>query len=165
MTRACVLLFVLSLGLHATGLCETGDRDLRDGIRFADLYNWHDAEPKFRNAQSELSRCGNQSKVLLAKVGYLRSTMEQRNLPELARELNRLLAAAPADLRLRMWIYIVKGDIDNDLEFPALAKTDWESTVCRRLVQTGSGSGHCPRSPRNRLPSECARRTGYVLNR
>jgi hypothetical protein len=136
MTRACILPFVLSLGLHATGLCETGDRDLRDGIRFADLYNWHDAEPKFRNAQSELSGCGNKSNVLLAKVGYLRSTMEQRNLPELARELNRLLAAAPADPLLRMWIYIVKGDIDNDLEFPALAKTDWNQSSALRVSLT-----------------------------
>jgi hypothetical protein len=52
--------------------------------------------------------------------------MEQRNLPELSKELNRLLSTAQADPLLRMWIYIVKGDIDNDLEYPALAKADWD---------------------------------------
>jgi tetratricopeptide (TPR) repeat protein len=122
-----ILLFFLSVGLRAATVCDAGDLDLRDAIHSADLYNWHDAEPKFSKARTELSRCHSPSKALLASVGYLRATMEQRNLLELSRQLNGLLSRAPADPLLTMWIYIVKGDIDNDLELPALAKTDWES--------------------------------------
>ena len=36
-------------------VCDAGGRDLRDAIHSADLYNWHDAEPKFSKARAELS--------------------------------------------------------------------------------------------------------------
>lgn len=95
-------LFLISIGVRAATVCDAGDRDLLDAIHSADLYNWHDAEPKFSKARTELSRCHSQSKTLLASVGYLRATMEQRNLLELSRELNGLLSSAPADPLLRM---------------------------------------------------------------
>jgi hypothetical protein len=57
---------------------------------------------------------------MLARIGLLRATMEQRNLAELTRTFAAMdqhpIVRRHADVR--MWLYIAKGDCDNDLQFP-----------------------------------------------
>ena len=54
--------------------------------------------------------------------------MEQRNLAELTRTFAALeqnpIVRRHADVR--MWLYIAKGDCDNELQFPEVARRDWE---------------------------------------
>ena len=105
-------------------------QELAAGVRAAELYNWQEAATHFHAAQLHLPATDTREK-LLARIGYMRSTMEQRNLAELTREY-RTLALSPVvrtDLNLRMWLYIAKGDCDNDLQFPEAARRDW------RIVQ------------------------------
>lgn len=101
-------------------------QELAAGVKAAEFYNWQEATTHFRAAQLHLPPTDTGEK-LLARIGYLRSTMEQRNLAQLTRQY-QALALSPVvrnDSNLRMWLYIAKGDCDNDLQFPEAARRDW----------------------------------------
>lgn len=111
--------------LHADSLRPK--QELAAGVSAAESYNWTAAVPHLRYAELHLPE-SNQPERILAKVLFMRSTMEQRNLTELTRaygalENSRVVQANP---ELRMWLYIAKGDCDNDLQFPEAAKRDWQ---------------------------------------
>ena len=65
--------------------------------------------------------------------------MEQRNLAELTRTYRLLAdnAVAKSDPEVRLWLYIAKGDCDNDLQFPEASRRDWEM-VERLASQTNN---------------------------
>jgi len=101
-------------------------QELAAGVKAAEFYNWQEAATHFRAAQLHLPATNTEEK-LLARIGYLRSTMEQRNLAQLTRQY-QALALSPVvrnDSNLRLWLYIAKGDCDNDLQFPEAARRDW----------------------------------------
>ncbi len=126
--------FVFTTALASTltlayAACPEGDAQLAQGFQAANLYNWHAAAPHFHQAQQTFAHCGEERNRLLASVGDLRATMEQRNLGELSAQLGTLLnnPIAQRDPTVRLWIYIAKGDVDNDLHYPTAARRDWET--------------------------------------
>ncbi len=123
------VLIALTLSLVPTLKAEAREakQELADGVKAAESYNWAEARAHFRSAQLRLSS-SNTKEQLLAKVGFMRSTMEQRNLAELTRQYQTLSQSSVVrnDPYLRMWLYIAKGDCDNDLQFPEAARRDWQ---------------------------------------
>src|SRR5688572_17962486 len=90
---------------------------LQAALGRADLYNWEDAAPDFVAAENLFRAAGDAAGELHARLGRIRSTVEQerRNLPAVSIELDDELRANPllqSDKRLRMFALIVKGDID-----------------------------------------------------
>lgn len=103
-------------------------QELASGLRAAEAYNWTAASAHLRYARIHLPQADRRGRTL-AKILFLRSTMEQRNLAELTREY-RFLADDPtvkSEAELRMWLYIAKGDCDNDLQFPEASQRDWQT--------------------------------------
>ncbi len=99
-------------------------QELAEGLKAAESYDWMTAAPHFRAAEAGLRG----QDEFIAKVGLMRATMEQRNLARLTREY-QLLSASPlvhTNSEARMWLYIAKGDCDNDLQFPEAARRDWQ---------------------------------------
>ena len=112
---------------------SSGDRTkanelLKRGQYLADLYNWPDAAPAFEEAEKAFEMLGDHRNVLFARLGTIRATVEQRNLPEttawLASELNSN-SLLKTDKKLRLFCLIVKADIDQEIENHA-ARIDWE---------------------------------------
>lgn len=66
--------------------------------------------------------------ALYARLGLLRSTIEQHNLPHTSADLARELetnALLQSDKQLRMFCLIVKGDIDEEIDVRT-GRRDWE---------------------------------------
>lgn len=126
LSRLPLILGILSLGSASYAQKLSAEQELATGLRLAELYRWIDAQPHFQRAQ-QLSRPSTRTRVL-ARIGFLRATMEQQNLAELtgtlaALEENVVVRRHPD---VRMWLYIAKGDTDNELQFPEVARRDWE---------------------------------------
>jgi CHAT domain-containing protein/tetratricopeptide (TPR) repeat protein len=121
-----LIVIYLAIGSASYGQAVSADQELQAGLRAAEVYNWTAARPHFHRAQ-QLSRPSTRTGVL-ARIGLLRATMEQRNLAELTRTLAAMdkhpVVKRHADVR--MWLYIAKGDCDNDLQFPEVARRDWQ---------------------------------------
>ena len=113
--------------------------ELAAGIKAAEFYNWKEAATHFRSAELDLPTSDSRER-LLAKIGYMRSTMEQRNLARLTRQYQALSLnqAIRTDPNLRMWLYIAKGDCDNDLQFPEAARRDWRIVLETATVRRNS---------------------------
>ncbi len=123
---------LLALPLFTAALFGAGPinprQELASGLRAAEAYNWTAATAHLRYAQIHLPQADRRERTL-AKILFLRSTMEQRNLAELTRGY-RFLADDPTvkdDAELGMWLYIAKGDCDNDLQFPEASQRDWQT--------------------------------------
>lgn len=124
--RVVVIIGVLGVGSTSHAQKLSAEQELAAGMRFAELYRWIDAQPHFQRAR-QLSRPVTRTGVL-ARIGLLRATMEQRNLAELTRTF-AVLEQDPIVRRhadVRMWLFIAKGDCDNELQFPEVARRDWE---------------------------------------
>src|SRR3712207_5807513 len=123
-----LILIVGVLGIESASYAQklSAEHEVAAVWRFAVPYRWIDALPHFQRAQL-LSRPTTRTGVL-ARIGLLRATMEQRNLAELTRTFAALehnpIVRRHADVR--MWLYIAKGDCDNELQFPEVARRDWE---------------------------------------
>ena len=104
---------------------------LRRGLELADAYNWSDAGPYFAEAEKEALGRSDQRSALYARIGLIRSNMEQRVLAEtallLANEL-RENAILQSDPEIRIFTLQIKGDIDFEID-AALAKQDWEEVL------------------------------------
>ena len=125
---AVIIALTLSLVPILNAEARNAKQELADGVRAAESYNWAEAGIHFHSAQLRLPSSATKEQ-LLAKVGFMRSTMEQRNLAELTRQYQTLAqnSAVRNDPYLRMWLYIAKGDCDNDLQFPEAARRDWQT--------------------------------------
>lgn len=100
---------------------------LRRGLALGDLYNWAESYRYFAGAERLFQARGDQRGVLYARLGKLRATMEQQSLPELSLQLSDLLeqqTLLKTDKRLRLFAYMVKGDVDGELD-PVPARQDW----------------------------------------
>ncbi len=102
---------------------------LAHALHFADLYNWDDAGPVFAEAEHLFTEAGDQRNALYAKLGRIRSNIDrdQQTLPAVATQLGDALDDDPLlqnDKELRMFCFIVKGDIDTEINTGAM-KQDW----------------------------------------
>jgi len=102
---------------------------LAHALHLADLYNWDDAGPVFTEAERLFVDEGDQRNALYAKLGRIRSNIdgEEQTLPAVASELAEALEDDPLlknDKELRMFCFIVKGDIDTEIDTGAM-KHDW----------------------------------------
>src|SRR5665213_2994479 len=102
---------------------------LARALHLADLYNWDDAGPAFAEAERLFVDAGDQRDALYAKLGRIRSSIdgEQQTLPAVAAQLAEALEGDPLlqnDKELRMFCFIVKGDIDTETNTGAM-KEDW----------------------------------------
>jgi len=107
------------------------DALLRQALRYSDLYNWSDAAPLFSRAEQLYEGRGDSRNALYAKLGRIRSTMEQLSLPEASEQLGNELDHNPilqADKQLRLFCWIVRGDIDGELD-AAPMRRDWEAAL------------------------------------
>src|ERR1017187_2117675 len=94
----------------------------------ADLFNWADAGPEFSQAEKAFVAAGDQRNALYAKLGRIRSTAEQGRLPVVSAQLDEELRTNPLlvnDKQLRMFCFIVKGDIDEEFTSGEM-RDDWQ---------------------------------------
>ena len=113
--------FAIVIGLLAVGLISRAApgpaaNELQSGLNAAEVYNWAEAATHFKAVETVGSGIARRTAVL-ARIGYMRATMEQRNLALLSREFQSLSAntIVRTDPEVRMWLFIAKGDCDNDL--------------------------------------------------
>ena len=101
---------------------------LDHALHFADLYNWDDAGEEFAEAEKMFLAAGDERNALYAKLGKIRSTIDQLVLPATSAQLASELEKNPllqADKQLRLFCLIVKGDIDGEIDARAM-REDWE---------------------------------------
>src|SRR5579863_8378255 len=103
---------------------------LAHALHLADLYNWDDAGPEFAEAERLFVDAGDQRNGLYAKLGRIRSNSdgEQQTLPAVTAQLAEALEDDPLlqnDKELRMFCFIVKGDVDTETDTGAM-RQDWE---------------------------------------
>ncbi|MGH9428902.1 MAG: hypothetical protein ACRD2L_21670, partial [Terriglobia bacterium] len=105
---------------------ETPQALLERALRLGDKYSWADARELFSRAEEGFRNNYDPKNALYAKIGRLRSSMEEQILPALSAELDGLLTdpLVTNDPQLRLFCLIVKGDVDGELE-TASAKRDW----------------------------------------
>ena len=101
---------------------------LDHALHFADLYNWDDAGEDFAEAEKLFLAAGDERNALYAKLGKIRSTIDQLVLPATSAQLASELEKNPllqTDKQLRFFCLIVKGDIDGEIDARAM-REDWE---------------------------------------
>ena len=125
-----------SLSLASPGLAQipgppvSGQNLLNRALVLADLYNWADAAPLFQQAQSAFEQVGDSRNALYSRLGYIRANIErqQDTLPAVSHGLGIQLDDNPllqTDKRLRLFAFIVKGDIDAETDTAAM-RHDWQ---------------------------------------
>ncbi len=110
---------------------------LARAVHLADLFNWADAAPAFTEAEQLFAGAGDRRNALYARLGRIRSNIErdQQTLPLVSAQLAEALEQDPLlqnDKELRMFAFIVKGDIDTETNTGAMRR-DWEQV--QRLAQ------------------------------
>ena len=137
MTVGCLTLALLVSVLAATGLpAQSIERDdpgrmFERALHLADLYNWSDAAPWFNQAEQLYEKRGDRRNAFYAHLGAIRSTMEQRSLPEVSEELGNELEQNPllqSDQELRRFCLVVRGDVDAELDSEPMRR-DWEAVL------------------------------------
>src|SRR5271168_2457412 len=99
---------------------EPQAKELLDrALHLADLYNWADAAPLFAEAEQRFDNAGDQRNALYARLGHIRSNIErnQQALPVVAAQLADALEddlLLQNDKELRMFCFIVKGDLETE---------------------------------------------------
>lgn len=116
---------------HAQTTSDDPDALLKQALRYADLYNWSDAAPFFIRAEQLYEARGDSRNALYARLGRLRSTMEQLSLPEVSEQLGVELDENPllqSDKELRLFCLIVRGDIDGEIDAAPMLR-GWEAAL------------------------------------
>ena len=129
-----VIALVASLAVAGTEDAQTA---LDRGRELGDLYNWADAAAYLVTAERLFNERGDARNALYAKLGRIRSTMEQVSLPQMSAWLATELENDPllkADDDLRLFALIVKGDIDGELNAGPM-RLDWKAVrnLARKL--------------------------------
>ena len=128
LAATCVLGGAL-LPLHAQQRQQSAPDLLHHALYLADLYNWTDAGPEFVKAEKMFIAArrpdGTPCTPDLAGSGQPRS---KGRLPVISAQLRTELDTNPllaSDKQLRMFSFIVKGDIDSEINSGAM-RYDWE---------------------------------------
>jgi CHAT domain-containing protein len=113
--------------LAVSGLAGSPRDAVQQADRSADLYNWVIAGPLYKQAESQLHFHGDQAGALYAHIGYLRSTMETSELPQLSAYLRKQVANpfVTSNSHLHSLVLRVKADVDAEID-SSLAKADWQ---------------------------------------
>jgi len=122
---------MICIPAHAQTNSDDPDALLKQALRYADLYNWSDAAPLFTQAEQLYDGRGDARNALYARLGRLRSTMEQLSLPEVSEQLGIELDENPllqSDNELRLFCLIVRGDIDGEIDAAPMLR-DWEAAL------------------------------------
>ncbi|HJT71307.1 MAG TPA: CHAT domain-containing protein [Terriglobales bacterium] len=127
----CSVLLMLFYGKTIKSQTPDAHAALQNALRLADLYNWADAAPDFSRAQQLFTEEGDRRNALYARLGLIRATIERNQgaLPEESEQLATELAGNPllrSDKQLRMFAFIVKGDLDTETNSGAM-RTDWQA--------------------------------------
>jgi CHAT domain-containing protein len=104
---------------------------LAHALHLADIYNWDDSGHDFAEAERLFVAAGDRPNAFYAKVGRIRSTVDQLSLPATSAELATELENNPLlkeDRELRLFCLIVKGDIDSEIGGAAM-REDWEQVT------------------------------------
>ncbi len=130
----------VTLPLRAKQNPQSASELMRHALYLADLYNWADAGPEFSQAEKLLVAAGDQRNALYARLGVTRATAEQGKLPVMSSQLDEELNTDPLllnDKQLRMFGFIVKGDIDAEFNSGSM-RQDWEQvqTLAREVGDT-----------------------------
>jgi CHAT domain-containing protein len=131
MIRLVALVCVFGTGLlplRAQHNQRSASELLQHALYLADLFNWADAGPEFSQAEKAFLAAGDQRNALYAKLGRIRSTAEQGRLPVISAQLDEELRTNPLlgnDKQLRMFCFIVKGDIDAESTSGEM-RDDWQ---------------------------------------
>jgi tetratricopeptide (TPR) repeat protein len=130
-----ILTIVLSTST-VRGQHQNAARELEEGLQAAEAYNWTGATPHFKNAE-RLAKPSDRRIATFSRILLMRATMEQHNLAHLTREYEALRndRVVQGDSQVGMWLYIAKGDCDNDLQYPEVARDDWARV--QQLARTG----------------------------
>jgi CHAT domain-containing protein len=127
----CAALVMLLCGETLDSQMTPAHQALGNALRLANLYNWAEAAPGFSRAQQLFTQAGDKRNALYARLGLLRATIEhnQEALPEESEQLATDLSDDPllqSDKELRMFAFIVKGDIDGEINSGAM-RNDWQA--------------------------------------
>ena len=116
--------------LHGQAFPQNPALVLQRADQIGDLYNWPEAKPVYWRAEQLYRSEGNREQALYAHVGWLRATMETRDLSSLSAELRRILFLpfVRGNKARQMRIWIAKGDVDAEMD-SALAQSDWEQVA------------------------------------
>jgi MalT-like TPR region len=130
---------ILCFGVVITGsAAETsiGDVALSKADALADIYNWHAAAPYYAEAEKFFAAKHDTRKALLAHIGYIRATFEERSFSETARYFSKICdePLAANDPEVQFKCLIAKGDTDAEID-SAPAEADWRRVLAlaRRL--------------------------------
>ena len=120
----------------ATVSSSVGDLALNKADALAEIYNWHAAAPFYAEAERFFTARHDSRKALLAHIGYIRATFEQRSFSETARYLSSTCdePLAANDPEVQFKCLIAKGDTDAEID-SAPAEADWRRVLAlaRRL--------------------------------
>ncbi len=99
---------------------------LKRALEHADYFNWTDAGPEFKQAESLFEAQHDERNALYARIGFLRGTMEGHSLEDVKRELDQILSRqdVQGDPDLLLLASIARADIDGEINAEA-AKEDW----------------------------------------
>jgi CHAT domain-containing protein len=150
---ACTVVLLSSFARELNSQATRAHDLLVKAVDLAELYNWADAAPAFSEAEQLFDQAGDKRNALYAHLGVVRANIEhnQQGLPAASSQLAIDLADDPrlqSDKELRMFAFIVKGDIDTETNTGAM-RNDWQAVQtlanelgnekwqCRALAQLG----------------------------
>ena len=125
-------LFVACFEALANNALQPSNADftLRKADALAEIYNWHAAAPFYAEAEKFFTAKHDTRKAVLAHIGYIRATFEQRSFSETARYFSNicdgLLAANDPEVQFKC--LIAKGDTDAEID-SAPAEADWRRVL------------------------------------
>ena len=122
----------LSFGTLAatTESSSVGDLALKRAYAMAEIYNWHAAAPLYAEAERLFTVRRDTRKALLAHIGYVRATFEERSFSETSRYFSNLCdePLSANDPEVQFKCLIAKGDTDAEID-SAPAEADWRRVL------------------------------------
>lgn len=127
-----LILVTLLTASMAPGAGEA-EQMLQRALYLGDRYNWSEAADLFAQAETAFRTAGDARNELHARLGRIRGTVQRdgRALPEVAAQLGDDIASNPIlrkNKTLRMFAWIVKGDIDGETNASAMRR-DWQEVA------------------------------------
>ena len=137
--RKCAHIILLTMSLAIAMAADNAQDSLARALHLANLYNWVAAAPDFAKAERLFSDAGDHRNALYARLGTIRANaeLEQKSMLATSLQLSDLLASnsiLQTDKQLRLFCWIVKGDLDTAINTGAMRR-DWEEvqTLAKEL--------------------------------
>jgi hypothetical protein len=128
--RKCAHAVLLPVSLAVAMAADNAQDSLARALHLANLYNWVAAAPDFAKAEKLFGDAGDHRNAFYAKLGTIRANaeLEQKSMLAASLQLSDLLASnsiLQTDKQLRLFCWIVKGDLDTAINTGAMRR-DWE---------------------------------------